>query len=70
MAQINRGRYGPTSMARFHLNYLFYPQVRNGRFSMSLTRQCLLFALLLIAALLSWLVPERERAEPQGNKVN
>jgi len=33
---------------------------------MSLARQCRLFTLLLIAALLSWLVPERKRAKPQG----
>jgi hypothetical protein len=36
---------------------------------MSLTRQCLLFTLLLIAAVLSWLVPETKRAKPQGSKV-
>jgi hypothetical protein len=36
---------------------------------MSLARQCLLFILILIAALLSWLVPERKGARPQGSKV-
>ena len=35
----------------------------------SLARQCLLFILILIAALLSWLLPERERANPQRSKV-
>ena len=36
---------------------------------MSLARQCLLFILILIAALLSWLVPERKEAKPQGSKL-
>ena len=36
---------------------------------MSLARQCLLFILILIATLLSWLVPERKGAKPQGSKV-
>ena len=36
---------------------------------MSLIRQCLLFILILIAALLSWLVPERKRAKLQRSKV-
>ena len=35
----------------------------------SLARQCLLFILILIAALLSWLVPERKGAKPQGSKL-
>ena len=35
----------------------------------SLARQCLLFILILIAALLSWLVPERKEAKPQGSKL-
>jgi hypothetical protein len=36
---------------------------------MSMTRQCLQFILILIAAILSWLVPERKRAKPQGEKA-
>jgi hypothetical protein len=35
----------------------------------SLTRQCLLFILILIAALLSWLVPERKGARPRVGKL-
>jgi hypothetical protein len=36
---------------------------------MRLTRQCLLFILILIAALLSWLVPEKKEAKREGSKV-
>ena len=36
---------------------------------MSLARQCLLFILILIAAILSRLVPERKGAKPQGSKI-
>jgi hypothetical protein len=35
----------------------------------SLARQCVLFILILIAALLSWLVPEWNEAKPQGSKL-
>ena len=36
---------------------------------MSLARQCLLFILILIAALLSWLVPEWKGSQTQGSKI-
>ena len=35
----------------------------------SLARQCLLFILILIAALLSWLVPEWKGSQTQGSKI-